>query len=196
MEYRRLGNGGGWPATFEDVAAGADFLREIAGRFPLDLSRVVSVGHSAGGHLALWLAGRHRLPTDSPLFAAEPLPLRGVLSLAGIPDLAGALAAGICGVAIIELLGGSPGEVPQRYREASPLELLPLGVPQWHLGGLLDRYVTPEYLQQHAAAAAGQDEIHLELLPDAGHHELIVPYGPSWDAVRHALRTLLMRGKN
>jgi acetyl esterase/lipase len=191
LEYRRLGNGGGWPSTFEDVAAGADFLRELAGRFPLDFSRAVTVGHSAGGHLALWLAGRHRLPPASPLFAAEPLPLRGALSLAGIPDLAGALENGICSGACVELLGGSPSEVPQRYREASPLELLPLGVPQWHLVGLQDRAVPAEYLQRYAAAAEGHHEVRLELLPDAGHYELIVPTGPAWDAVRHALFTLL-----
>jgi acetyl esterase/lipase len=71
LGYRRLGNGGGWPMTFLDVALGADFLRTLAPQFALDLSRLVTVGHSAGGHLALWLAGQHHLPATSPLHVAE-----------------------------------------------------------------------------------------------------------------------------
>jgi len=196
LEYRRLGNGGGWPATFEDVAAGTDFLRSIAGRFSLDLSRVVAAGHSAGGHLALWLAGRHRLPETSPLFSAGALPVGGVVSLAGIPDLAEGVKCGICSKACRELLGGSPEEVPDRYRQASPAELLPLGVPQWHLIGLLDRDIPVDYLQRYVAAAEQQDEVHLELIPDAGHYELIVPAAPAWSSVRRAVLTLLQRTQN
>ena len=88
LEYRRIGNaGGGWPGTFDDVARGTDYVRTLAQRFPLDLNRVVVAGHSAGGHLALWVAARRNLPRESPLFTANPLPLRGVVSLAGITDL-------------------------------------------------------------------------------------------------------------
>ena len=88
LEYRRLGDpGGGWPGTLEDVASGADHLSEVSRAHPLDPDRVVAVGHSAGGHLALWLAGRHRLAPGSPLHAARPLRLHGVVSLAGITDL-------------------------------------------------------------------------------------------------------------
>ncbi len=192
MEYRRLGNGGGWPATFADVAAGADFLRGVAGRFSLDMARVVSVGHSAGGHLALWLAGRRQLPETSRLFSADALPVRGVVSLAGIPDLAEGLRRNICGGACRELLGGSPLEVPHRYRQASPASLLPLGVPQWHLIGLHDQVVPVDYLQRYVAAAQ-DSEVYLEVLPDAGHYELIVPAGSAWSAVRHALLTLVRR---
>jgi acetyl esterase/lipase len=100
LEYRRLGAGGGWPTTFQDVAAGSDFLRNLAPRFALDLSRVVAVGHSAGGHLALWLAGRHCLPPDSLLFGERPLQLAGVVALAGIPDLAAAAQWNICNNAL------------------------------------------------------------------------------------------------
>ena len=191
LEYRRLGNGGGWPTTFEDVAAGTDFLRGIAGRFSLDLSRVVAGGHSAGGHLALWLAGRHKLPETSPLFSTVALPLRGVVSLAGIPDLAEGIKSGICSKACRELLAGLPDEVPDRYRQASPVELLPLGVPQWHLIGLLDEDVPVDYLQRYVAVAGQQDEVNLELLPDVGHYELIAPVTSAWSPVRHAVLTLL-----
>lgn len=191
MEYRRLGNGGGWPTTFLDVAAGADFLRQVADRFSLDLSRVVTVGHSAGGHLALWLAGRHQLPETSRLFSADGLPVRGVLSLAGIPDLAEGARRDLCSGAGRELLEGTPVEVPHRYRQASPISLLPLGVPQWHLIGLLDQVVPVNYLQSYVAVAGQHDEVYLELLPDAGHYELIVPATSAWSAVRHALLTLV-----
>lgn len=191
LEYRRLGNGGGWPTTFEDVAAGTDFLRAIAGRYSLDLSRVVAAGHSAGGHLALWLAGRHNLPETSPLFSAVTLPLRGVVSLAGIPDLAEGVKCGICSQACRELLSGLPDEAPDRYRQASPVELLPLGTPQRHLIGLLDRDIPVDYLQRYVAIAGQQDEVHLELIPGVGHYELVVPAGSAWSPVRHAVLTLL-----
>lgn len=193
LEYRRLGNGGGWPTTFTDVAAGTDYLRRIAERFALDLSRVITVGHSAGGHLALWLAGRQRLPATSPLFAAAALPIQGVLSLAGIPDLAAAVERKICRSDCQALLGGLPAEVPEHYQQASPRALLPLGVPHQHLLGLLDQEIPVDYLQQFVAVAEEHDEVHLELLPDVGHYELIVPTSSAWHAVRHAACTLLQR---
>ncbi|MCB0061690.1 MAG: alpha/beta hydrolase, partial [Caldilineaceae bacterium] len=96
LEYRRIGNGGGWPTTFLDVATGTDYLRTVAATERLDLTRVVAVGHSAGGHLALWLAVRHRLLSASPLFTTDPLSLNGVVALAGIPDLTDAAARDIC----------------------------------------------------------------------------------------------------
>jgi acetyl esterase/lipase len=111
LEYRRLGNGGGWPHTFLDVAAGADYVRVLANQHALDLDRVVAVGHSAGGHLALWLATRHSLPTNSPLATPKPLPLRGVVALAGIPDLVDAEQRNLCRDAVTSrqfTLGHSP----------------------------------------------------------------------------------------
>ena len=193
MEYRRLGNGGGWPTTFEDVAAGADYLRDVADRFSLDLSRVVTAGHSAGGLLAMWLAGRHQLPENSQFFSAVALPVRGVVSLAGIPDLAEGVKQNICNGACRELVGGLPEEVPQRYRQASPIALLPFGVPQWHLLGLCDQFVPVDYVQRYIAVAGQHDEVNLELLPDVGHYELIVPTTSAWSAVRHAVLMLLRR---
>ena len=86
VEYRRLDGGGGWPTTFLDTAAAADYARQLATEYPLDISRVVAVGHSAGGHLAAWLAQRHNLEPGMTLFQKDPLPITGVVSLAGIPD--------------------------------------------------------------------------------------------------------------
>lgn len=191
MEYRRLGNGGGWPGTFQDVAGGMEFLKGIADRFSLDLSRVVTCGHSAGGHLALWLAGRRRSTGEGPLFSPDALPVCGVVSLAGIPDLKEGVKRDICDGACQALVGGLPDQVPHRYLQASPVDLLPLGVPQWHLVGLDDDLVPADYIQQYVRAAGKVDETHLDLLPDVGHYELIVPTSPAWPAVRRSVLTLL-----
>jgi acetyl esterase/lipase len=191
MEYRRLGNGGGWPTTFRDVAMGADFLRTLAPQFALDLSRLVTVGHSAGGHLALWLAGRHHLPDTSPLHVAEGVRIHGVVSLAGVPDLIAGVQWNLCRGACHEVVGGLPEAVPHRYQHASPHALLPLGVPQWHLVGTEDQLVPAAYIQQYVEVARHYDEVHLELLPEAGHFEVIVPTTAAWAAVRHAVLTLV-----
>ena len=191
VEYRCLGNGGGWPMTFTDVATGADFLRGIADQYALDLSHVVATGHSAGGHLALWLAGRHRLPAKSPLFTATVLPLHGVISLAGLPDLSEGVKRNICRGACQEIVGGSLEAVPQRYLQASPHALLPLGVPQWHIVGRDDQSVPLDYVQQYVALASQYDVVQLDILPDAGHFELVVPTTAAWVTVRHAVLALL-----
>ena len=82
IECRRVGHpGGGWPGTFLDVAAAADHVRKLAKEYPLDMKKVVAVGHSAGGHLALWLAIRHKLTRESEIYTRNPLPLKGVLAL-------------------------------------------------------------------------------------------------------------------
>ena len=82
IEYRRTGNGGGYPQTLLDVAQAADLLRSAVAEHALDLSRVVTMGHSAGGQLALWLAARPRVPESSPVYTANPLDVRGVVCLA------------------------------------------------------------------------------------------------------------------
>lgn len=192
LEYRRLGDQGGWPATLQDVAAGADFLHSLAVTHRLNLDRVVALGHSAGGHLALWLAGRSRLPETSPLHAGEAFPLRGVLSLAGIPDLAEAAARDLCQGAVLELMGGPPAQVPHRYGWASPLSLMPFSSPQIWINGAADRIVPPEYAQsclEQARARGGQ--VEMVMLPEAGHFELVSPGSPVWPSIRSHLLQLL-----
>lgn len=194
LEYRRIGNpGGGWPGTFRDVAQGADYVRTLAQRFPLDTGRVVLIGHSAGGHLALWLAARRNLPRESPLSLPNPLPVRGVVSLAGITDLRGYGAApGSCNAAVAELMGGTPQELPDRYMQASPMELLPLKVPQRLLHGVLDPIVPVEQSRTlEARARARGDDAQLWLLEGAGHFDLIAPFAPAWRRVEEAVRSLL-----
>lgn len=194
LEYRRIGNpGGGWPGTFQDVAQGTDYVRTLAERFPVDTGRVVLIGHSAGGHLALWLAARRNLPRESVLRSPDPLPVRGVVSLAGITDLRSYGAApGSCNAAVAELMGGTSQEFPDRYLQGSPVELLPLGVPQRLLHGALDPTVPVEQSRTLEAQARGRgDDAQLWLLEGAGHFDVIAPFAPAWRRVEEAVRSLL-----
>ena len=155
IEYRRVGNpGGGWPGTFLDVARATDYLREIATTYKLNLNRIVPIGHSAGGHLALWLAARPRIPAESPISPREqPLALSGAISLAGVLDLKLAYELHLSSDAVVELLGAGPSEVPERYAATSPAALLPLGVPQVLIHGTADEHVPIQVSQGYAAAA-------------------------------------------
>lgn len=195
LEYRRVGQpGGGWPGTFLDVAAGADHVRVLAERFPLDVERVLAIGHSAGGHLALWLAARPRIPAGSPLRARSPLLPRGAVSLAGVVDLGRAAELQLGSNIVPELLGGTPRQVPDRYRAASPFELLPLHVPQVLLHGTTDDRVPVEISQRYTEAArAAGDPVELVTLPGTGHFELIDPRSAVWPAVLATVQRLAQR---
>lgn len=196
IEYRRIGDaGGGWPGTFLDVARGTDYVRTLAKQFPLDLSRVLLVGHSAGGQLALWCAARRNLPRNSPLFSADPLPVRGVVSLAGITDLRSfSVGSAYCNASVGPLLGGTPEKVPERYAQTSPIELLPIGVPQRLLHGVLDRFVPVEHSLAFARRAKDKgDDVEVSLIEGAGHFDLIAPFASAWRRVEQSVVTLLGR---
>ena len=189
IEYRRVGQeGGGWPGTLEDAAAAADALVGLEG---IDASRVATVGHSAGGQLALWLAGRHRIPAGKP--GADPrLRPRGAVSQAGVSDLVAGATAGLGGGACRALLGGEPDEVPERYAVASPLALLPLGVPQLLVHGARDDLVPPDQSRAYAATArAAGDTVELSEHHAADHFDVIEDADPAWSAVVDWLRDLL-----
>lgn len=192
VEYRRLGNaGGGWPGTFRDVASAADFLRTIARDERLDLTRVVSIGHSAGAHLAIWLAARPKLAKGSDLYTADPLRLTGVVSLDGPADLKATLPMQqpVCGSPVVtDLIGGSPEERPERYRDGSPIELLPLGVSQvFFAGQMFAAHVEP---YQAAMKRAG-DRLQTSSHPKAGHFVFIDPQSDVWPEVMRSVRRLL-----
>ena len=194
VEYRRIGDpGGGWTGTFQDVAAGTDYVRTLAEQFPVDLNRVVLVGHSAGGHLALWLAGRQNLPQDSPLSSARPLPVRGVVSLAGISDLrVFGTGTAYCNASVAPLLGGTPEQVPERYSQANPIELLPLRIPQRLLHGALDPLVPAEQSRVFTARSRSRgDDVDFRLIPEVGHFDLIAPWSAAWPVVEETVLSLL-----
>ena len=194
LEYRRVGDaGGGWPGTFEDVSRGADHVRTLARIEPLDLDRVVLVGHSAGGHLALWLAARRRLPPESPLLSPDPLRVRGVVALAGIPDLRSYSTGPIpCNAAVASLMGGPPDAVPARYGQASPIELLPLGVSSRLLRGSLDDVVPAAQAENFAAAARARgDDAEARTIDGAGHFDLVAPFSAAWPEVAREVSAML-----
>ena len=169
LEYRRVGaDGGGWPATFDDVRDAIDALSGVDG-MPLD--RVVTIGHSAGGHLALWAATATGAVTAA-------------VSLAGVTDLVEAHRLGLSSDAAGSFLGGSPTEVPERYAAASPIALLPIGVPMLLVHGDRDENVPVELSIEFAEAArrAG-DEIDLVVREGIDHFEVIDPGGESWRIV-------------
>ncbi len=191
VEYRRVGNqGGGWPGTFEDVSRAADHLRTIAKTYPLDLNRVIAVGHSAGGHLALWLAARKMLPKDSPVYSPDPLPLRGIVSLAGVTDLRRAGTA--CDANIPQLMGGSATDKTAIYDQASPIELLPLGIPSAIVQGDSDSIIPLAMAKDYADAAKKKgDDAKLVVIEKAGHFEVVDPKSFAWEAVRDEALALL-----
>ena len=169
LEYRRLGDPGGeWAGMSDDMVRGAQQLVVVATRYNLDLKRVIAVGHSAGGQLALWLA------------AQQVVDLRGVVPLAAVSDLRRAYALQLNDGVVGQLLGGSPDRVPQRYAAASPTELLPIAVPQRLLHGTADQVVPFEMSQRFAKASKNAKLIPL---PGVGHYELIDPRSKVWPTI-------------
>lgn len=181
IEYRGVDDaGGGWPGTFLDVAAAVDYVPVLAQSHALDLSRLTVIGHSAGGHLALWAASRNHLPAQSVLFRANPqLPVK-VIGLAAITDLQGyRTEGGSCASGISALTGETVSTLP-RLQETSPLNILPIPenltlftatqdsiVPI----GQADRYVAT------ASVAVGRVSV------TGDHFSVIQPSGDGWNAL-------------
>ncbi len=198
IEYRRLGqNGGGWPGTYLDVGSGVDYLRSIAAQNNLDLNRVIVVGHSAGGHLAMWVAARSRLPKTSNIYVQDPLSVRAVVDLAGTPDLEALIPAEqtSCGGPVIEqLLGGKPSDIPDRYAQASASKMLPLGVPQTFVWGMRDDNVPVSIGEKYTRMAIDSgDAARLVTFPDAGHFEIADPFFATWPTVEKEIVSLSMK---
>ena len=178
VDYRGVDrDGGGYPGTFLDAAAATDALRAHAAQYRLDLSHLVAVGHSAGGHLALWLAGRQRLPQGSPLRTADPLPIKTVISLGGLPDLEEAARppGSGCGTEVIAQLTGG------RFDDSSVPRLAPLGVRQILVNGLQDGIIPTAYAEGYARQMrkAG-DTVDVRMVDRTGHVELIAPESDAW----------------
>lgn len=198
IDYRGVDRaGGGYPGTFSDAAKAADQLAVDASKYHLDLHRLVAVGHSAGGHLALWLAGRERLPATSPLRTTHPLPIHHVVSLGGLPDLeATALALDNgCGTAVVAQLVGMPTSAhPDVYADTSVTRLLPLGAEQALVNGADDRIIPRRLATGYVAKAkAAGDRVTLTLVPDTGHVELIAPDSAAWARAKRLILAGLRR---
>jgi acetyl esterase/lipase len=187
VEYRRVGeDGGGWPGTLEDVAAAIDHLADVV---EVDQGRIATCGHSAGGHLALWLAGRHRVEGGMPGAAPRVTPVLAVAQ-AGVCDLEQARRDELGGGAVEALLG-SPDVAPERFAAASPAALAPLGVPQLLVHGDADDIVP---VSQSRAYAALEPDAELVELAGADHFAVIEPARPGWATVVDRLEASLGDG--
>ena len=196
IEYRGIDEpGGGWPGTFVDAAGSADALRDNARRYNLEVSRIVAFGHSAGGHLALWLAGRPRLARSSPLWSARPLTIAAVVSSGGLPDLEADRAAkdAACGAKAVDRLVGEPSaERPDVFADTSPARLLPLAVEQWIAVSDQDP-VSPPWLARDWAdkVKSAGDRVEMTVFPRSGHAELIAPGLAAWSAEAKMIERLV-----
>jgi acetyl esterase/lipase len=175
IEYRRVGNGGGWPGTFEDIRSAYRFILQGHSQLHLDLSRLVVMGHSAGGQLAFCLA-------------AHEISVRHAISLAGLVDLKKAFALRLSHGAVEEFLGGKPDAVPEHYREADPTELSIPQARQWLLHGSEDDTVPTEFSRDYVLQKKKAGEsVQLLEISDAGHFDLIDPDSKAFGDVKRTV---------
>jgi acetyl esterase/lipase len=171
VEYRRVGNaGGGWPGTFADIRAAYQFLLQGARKYEFDVRRVIVMGHSAGGQLALCLA-------------AHESGAKAVISLAGVVDLQQAYALHLSNDAVVEFLGGTPAEVGDHYREADPMKVA-IEARQWLVHGATDDVVPPGFSRNYVSAKQKMKEaVRLVEVAGAGHFDVIDPRSGAWKDV-------------
>ncbi|MGA2696627.1 MAG: prolyl oligopeptidase family serine peptidase [Terriglobales bacterium] len=179
VEYRRVGNaGGGWPGTFEDIASSYRFIPQMAKQYKLDASRILVMGHSAGGQLALCLS-------------AHEGSVKSAVSLAGVVDLQKAYQQHLSNDAVVEFLGGKSNEVPEHYHEADPMQIS-IKATQWLIHGAADDVVPPSFSRNYVQAKQRlhEDAHYLEIGP-AGHYDLIDPRSRAWASVVSTVQHLL-----
>ena len=193
LEYRRLGDpGGGWPGTFHDVSIATDRIMErLSSDKTVDVSRTGVLGHSAGGHLALWLVSRHNVSRISPLHSDRKSSLSRAVSLAGVSDLRAAWRERLGNGVVTRLMGGTPDQHPDRYDASSPMELLPSGSTVRMVHGSVDNLVpTSQSERFFEKAVALGDRIKLVRLEGVGHFELIDPQLAAWASVEQAVLSI------
>ena len=184
VEYRRVGNeGGGWPGTFSDIRMAYKFLVQSAGQYGFDPEKILVMGHSAGGQLALCLAAHETSVTR-------------VISLAGVADLGRAYKLHLSHDAVVEFLGGSPEQVPDHYREADPMRLSIPHARQILIQGSADDDVPPDFSRDYVktkteGAGEHNEDARLVWIPGAGHDALIDPRSSAWKQVESTVLDLL-----
>lgn len=199
VEYRRVGaSGGGWPATFQDAAAGFDFLKGLAIEYDFDLSRVLVMGHSAGAHLAFWIAGRQRIESKSEIFSLQKVSPKAAIALAGAVDLR--LTIELAGTKFAKnkdevhhLMGGDPLDWPARYRDGNPGDLLPFNARQILIQGTADDQIPPELPSRWAQMACKLGSAaSVRMISGADHFDVVDPDSAMWSTVIHEVRGSLL----
>ena len=195
VEYRRVDEaGGGYPGTYQDMNAALDLLARTARDYPLDLERLVAVGHSAGGQLVQWLAARPRIPASSPLFHADFVPVRRVVSLGGLADLRreAALLKTSCGRDVPELAGTPSPARPDVFSDTNAGDLMPNGSRTILVTGELDTISPPRVAHDFATRArAAGDDAEVVILPGASHYDEVAATSASWPLVLGAIEAAL-----
>ncbi|HKU30883.1 alpha/beta hydrolase [Arthrobacter sp. NyZ413] len=201
LEYRRAGNGGGWPHTFEDILTGIDHLGEIAETHGLNLNKVVALGHSAGGHLAVWAAGREKLSgigaadADRQLHRHEngtAVKLSGVVSQSGLLNLADAERLNLSNGAVDNLMGGDSVRYPKRHIYADPMSSLPLKVPVFAVHAAADDDVPCSQSEAYVAASTASGGAAQLLKVPGNHYDLIDPRAVAYKKCRELVQRLLV----
>jgi pimeloyl-ACP methyl ester carboxylesterase len=197
QESRR--NWGRMAGNLSGRGCGSRLHCKLAKSYPLDLSRVITMGHSAGGHLAFWLAGRHHIDTHSEIYQPRPqVPLHGAIALAGAVDLR--LTIDLSGYftfahdkrEVYALMGGRPQDLPERYQAGNPGDLLPFHVPQFLVQGTADGQIPPELPSRWAEMSRRLGETAtVQIIPGADHFDVVDPESHAWEAVRKALRKIV-----
>ena len=185
LEYRRVGNeGGAWPGTFADIRSAYQFLVQHAPAHNFDPEKIVVMGHSAGGQLALCLAAHEASVTC-------------VVSLAGVVNLERAYTLHLSNDAVVEFLRGTPHDVPDHYREADPMQLSIPQARQFLIHGQADDVVPPEFSRDYVSAkqkraGANKEDAHLLQIPGADHFDLIDPRSVAWKQVEETVLQLVV----
>jgi len=198
IEYRCIDNkGGGWPGTFLDIGQAIDYLRKLEPKYNLDLKKVMVIGHSSGGHLALWSGARKCLGKNSELYMPNPLELKTVINLAGPGDLRGFLDAQqkCCGSRVIDKLLDKPsGKMDEHLLQASPYEMLPLDTNQQLIVGDNDLAASIESMNQYLDKAKHLgDTIQLVIIKEAAHFEVVDPRTAAWQTVKDTVKKLQLK---
>jgi acetyl esterase/lipase len=191
IEYRGVDRpGGGYPGTFQDVNAAADALLAHGKEYDLRTKKIVVLGHSAGGQLALWLTARGKLPAASPLRDPRRLDIAWTVSLGGLPDLATAKEG--CGEKTVSrLLAGTSG--PDPLADISPTRLLPSTIPRVLIHGALDDTAPPSQGEVYVAGARAAKDfgVRVAVIPNEGHVEEIAPGSHAWAVVTKGLEAVV-----
>ncbi len=190
IEYRALGTGGNWPIIFQDINQAVDYTRTLAQSYPIDENKVAVIGHSAGGHLALWTASRINLKSDSDLYTKNPLAISGVISLAGIANVTGNNSCNSLASEVIGLPIRSPNDnLTQRLQETSPLQMLPTRTNTILISGSADGIVPSSMGEEYSTKATelGDHSLHY-VLPSLGHFDLIDASKTNWTLYQQSLQ--------